>query len=101
MPPGEDRDVLEHGLAAVAEAGRLDGADLQRAAELVDHERGQGLALDVFRDDEKGLALLGDLLEKRQEVLHVGDLLLEEEDRRRSRRAHSICSASVMKYGER
>ena len=46
---GEDGDVFEHGLAAVAEAGGFDGADLQRAAELVDHERGQRFAFDVFR----------------------------------------------------
>jgi hypothetical protein len=28
LAAGEDRDVLEHGLAAIAEAGRLDGATL-------------------------------------------------------------------------
>src|SRR5262245_65689987 len=41
LAAGEDRDVLEHGLAAVAEAGRLDGGDLEPAAQLVDHERGE------------------------------------------------------------
>jgi hypothetical protein len=30
---GEDRDVLEHRLAAIAEAGRLDRGDLERAAQ--------------------------------------------------------------------
>src|SRR5207302_2223850 len=39
---GDDRDVLEHRLAAVAEARGLDGADLERAAELVDDEGGEG-----------------------------------------------------------
>src|ERR1700730_2562644 len=37
---GEDRDIFEHGLAAVAEARCLDGRDLQSAAQLVDHQRG-------------------------------------------------------------
>src|SRR5258706_146910 len=32
---GEDRDVLEHLLATIAEARRLDRADLEEAAELV------------------------------------------------------------------
>ena len=47
---GQDADVFEHGLAAVAVAGGLHGADLQRAAEPVDHQRGQGLAVDVLGD---------------------------------------------------
>src|SRR5262249_19722133 len=33
LAAGQDRDVLQHGLAAVAEARRLDGRDLQAAAE--------------------------------------------------------------------
>ena len=49
---GQDRDVLEHRLAAVAEARRLDGRDLQPAAQLVDHQRRQGLALDVLGHDQ-------------------------------------------------
>jgi hypothetical protein len=40
---GEDRDILEHGLAAVAVAGGLDGTDLQHAAQLVDDQRRQSL----------------------------------------------------------
>ncbi len=80
LAAGEDGDVLEHGLAAVAEAGGLDGADVERAAELVDHQGGEGLALDILGDDQEGFALLGDLLEDRQEVLHVRDLLLEDQD---------------------
>src|SRR3989441_10713168 len=38
LPVGQDRDIAQHLLPPVAEAGRLDGAHLQRAAELVDHE---------------------------------------------------------------
>src|SRR3546814_283443 len=49
----QDRDVLEHRLAAIAEARRLDRGDLQTATQLVDDERGQRLALDVLgRSDE-------------------------------------------------
>ncbi len=56
---GEDSDVLEHGLAAIAEAGGLDGCDLERATELVDDERREGFAFDVFGDDQQnGLPLL-------------------------------------------
>ena len=76
----EDGDVFEHGLAAVAEARRLDGADVERAAELVHHEGREGFAFDVLRDDEQGLARLRDVLEQGQHVLKRGDLLLVDQD---------------------
>ena len=73
-------DILENGLAAVAEAGSLDGADLEGAAELVDDESRESLALDILGDDHEGTAGLGDALEERKHILEVGDLLLEKED---------------------
>ena len=65
---GEDGDVLEHGLAAVAEARSLDGGDLQAAAQLVDDEGRERLALDVLGDDEQRLAGLHDGFEDRQQA---------------------------------
>ena len=56
LAAGEDGDVLEHRLAAIAEARRLHGRDLEAAAQLVDDERGKRLALDVLGDDEERLA---------------------------------------------
>ena len=53
LAAGEDRHVLEHRLAALAEAGGLDGDRLERAADLVDDERGERLALDVLGDDRE------------------------------------------------
>ena len=53
LAAGEDRDVLEHALAAVAEARGLHGDAGEGAAQLVDDERGQGLALDVLGDDQQ------------------------------------------------
>ena len=49
---GQDGEVFEQRLAAVAEPGRLDGDRLEGAADLVDHQGGQSLAFDVFGDDE-------------------------------------------------
>src|SRR5215218_2777603 len=77
---GQDRDVLQHGLAAVAEARGLDRGHVQGAAQLVDHQGGQRLALDVLGDDQERTALLGHLLQHREEVLHRADLLLVEQD---------------------
>ena len=60
---GEDRDVFEHRLTAVAEAGRLHRGSVQRAPQLVDDERGQRLALDVLGDDEERLTEPRDLFQ--------------------------------------
>ena len=78
----EDGDVFQHGLAAVAEARGLHGAGLEDAAQVVHHQGGERLAVDVFGDDEERAAGLGHLLEHRQEVADVGDLLVVQEDER-------------------
>src|ERR1039457_4024189 len=77
---GQDGDILAHGLAAITEARGFDGNNVERAAQLVDHQRGQRFAFEVFRDDQHRLADLGDLFEQRQHVLEAADLLLVEED---------------------
>ena len=77
---GEDGDVFEHALAAVAEAGGLDGDAGEGAAQLVDDEGGEGFALDVFSDDQQRLARLNDLLQHREQILHGADLLVGDED---------------------
>ena len=56
LAAGEDGDVLQHRLAAVAEAGRLDRDGVERAADLVDDQGRQRLAVDVLGDDQQRLA---------------------------------------------
>ncbi len=77
---GEDRDVLQRSFAAVAEARRLDGDGLEGAAQLVDHDRRERLALDVLGHDQQRLSGLDRLLEHRQEVLDGPDLLVRDQD---------------------
>ena len=77
---GEDGDVFEHGLAAIAEARGLDGGHLDGAAQLVHDEGREGFAFHVFRDDEERLAGLRGLLEHGEQVLEGADLLLVDED---------------------
>ena len=60
--------------------GALTATHAQRAANLVDHQRRQRLALDVLGDEQERLAGLGDRLENRQQVLHRRDLLLVDQD---------------------
>src|SRR5680860_1160074 len=80
LTAGQDSDVLKHGLTAIAEARRLHRRDLQAAAQLVDHERGQSLALDVLGDNEERTARLHHCFEQRQHGLKVGELLLVHEN---------------------
>ena len=80
LTTGQDGHVLQHRLAALAEAGGLDGRRGEGAPDLVDHQGGQGLALDVLGDDDELLARLHHLLQDRQHLLHRGDLALVEED---------------------
>ena len=79
---GQHRDVLQHRLATIAEARRLDGADLERAAQLVHDERRERLTFDVFGDDEQRTTLLRDLLQHREQILHRRDLLVVDQDER-------------------
>ena len=80
LAASEDRDVLEHRLAAIAEARRLHRRDLEAAAQLVDDEGRERLALDVLGDDQQRLARLHHRLEHRQHRLQAGQLLLVQED---------------------
>src|SRR5262249_16725281 len=59
---GEDGDVFEHGLAAVAEARSLHGHDVEGATQAVHHEGGERFTFHVFRDDEERLAGAGHFL---------------------------------------
>ena len=77
---GQNGDILEHGLAAIAVARRLDGGALERATQLVDDERGQGFAFDVLGNDQQRLAGVNHRLEHRHQFLDVGDLLLVDQD---------------------
>ena len=80
LATGEDGEVLQHGLAALAEAGGLDRDRLERAPDLVDDQGGEGLALDVLGDDHQRLGRLHDLLEHRQQVADGRDLARVEQD---------------------
>ena len=66
LAAGDDGDILQHRLAPIAEARSLDGRDLQRATQLVDHKRSQCFTFDIFRDDDQRLAALGNLLKQQQ-----------------------------------
>ena len=81
LATGEDRHVLEHGLAALTEAGGLDGHRVEGATDLVHDEGCQGFALDILGDDQQRLAGLHDLFEYREGCPCTdADLALVEQD---------------------
>ena len=77
---GQNCDVFEHRLAAVAEARRLHRRDFQAAAQLVDDEGGERLAFDVLGDDDERLAGLHHGFENGQQRLQRRELLFVDEN---------------------
>ena len=71
---GEDGDVLEHRLAAIAEAGSAHGGHLQHAAVLVHHQGGEGFTVHFLRQDHQRLAGARHGLQHRHQVVDGADL---------------------------
>src|SRR6202161_1722191 len=70
---GQDRDVVEHRLAAIAETCRLDRCGLEAAAQLVDHQCRQRLAFDVLGNNDQRLAGLHHRLQGGEHRLPRGE----------------------------
>ncbi len=77
---GEDSQVFQHGLATVAVSRCLDGRAFERATQLVDHQRRQGLAFNFLGDDQDRLTGVENFFQDGNEVLVAGDLLLVDKD---------------------
>jgi hypothetical protein len=79
LSAGQHRDVLQHGAAAVAKARRLDRQHPHAAAQLVDHEGGQGFIGHVLGDHQDRRGLLHRRLQKWDERAEVGELLVVQQ----------------------
>src|SRR5699024_9297442 len=73
-------NVLQHGLAAAAEARGFDSNSVQGTAQFVDHQGGQCFTVNIFSDDESRILFLQNLFQQWQEFLHVGDLRLGQQN---------------------
>src|SRR6056297_167926 len=80
LTTGQDRDILQHGLAAIAKARCFDSSNFQAAAQLVDHEGGQRFAFDVFGDDQQRLLRLDHLLKQGHHRLQRRQFLFVQQD---------------------
>src|SRR5207302_244845 len=79
---GQGRDVLQHRLATIAEARRLHRCNLEDAADVVDDQRRERLALDVLSDHDQRTARLRDRLQEREHLADIRDLLIAQENQR-------------------
>ena len=81
LAAGNGGEVAQVILAAVAEAGGLDGADVEGAAQPVDGQGGQRLAVAVVADDQEVLAAsLEEALQDGQNVVDGGEPLIGDKD---------------------
>src|SRR3977135_3861003 len=80
LTAGQHCDVLQHRLAAIAEARSLDGRDLEAATQTVDDEGGESFAFDVFRDDDQRLAALHHGFQQRKQFIQLRKLFFVDQD---------------------
>src|SRR5256886_3237780 len=80
LTTGQNCDVLQHRLAAIAEARSLHSGNLEAATQAVDDESGESLAFDVFRDNYKRLAALNNGFQKRKQFIQLRQLLFIDEN---------------------
>ena len=78
----QNGNVVQHGFAAVAKTRGLHGTNLECPPQFVDYQGGKRFPFHIFSNNEERSSHLGNLLEDRQEVLHVADFLLIDEDQR-------------------
>ena len=79
LTASQDSDVFQHGLATIAKARCLHSHNLQHATDGVHHQGSQCFAFHVFCNDQQRTASLGHLLQGRQQVTDVADLLVEQQ----------------------
>ena len=77
---GQDGDIFKHLFAAVAEAGSLDGADLQRTTQTVHNECCQCFLINILGDDQQRTSALCACFENRKQILEVGNLFVVDQD---------------------
>ena len=82
LAAGQHGDVLEHGLAPIAETRCPDCGHLQHSAGLVDHQGGQGLTFHVLGQDHQRPAAAGHGLQHRHQIGHGPDLAVGDQQQR-------------------
>ena len=82
LAAGEDCDILQHCLSAIAEARSLDCQSPEGTAQLVYNDSSQSLAIKILSYNNQLLAHLYNLLQDWQDVVYSGNLLIGNQDER-------------------
>ena len=77
---GEDGDVFKHGFATITETRRFHSGGFEDATDVVDDQRGQSLAFDVFSHDQQWAARLGNLLKHGQQITNIADFFVIDQN---------------------
>ena len=80
LASGENRDIFQHRLSSITETGGFHCDDAENSPDAVHDQGRQRLSVDIFGNDQKGLARLGDFFKDGKKFLHVGDLLVVDQD---------------------
>src|SRR5699024_8349707 len=76
----QNTDIFEHLLTTITESGCLNSSNLQRSAQYVYYQYSQCFAFNIFSDNKQRLAGLNDLFQNRKQILHIANLLVEDQD---------------------
>ena len=79
---GQNRDVLQHGFAAVAKTGSFHRNGFQNTANAVHHQSCQCFAFNIFGNNQQGAAGFGHLFQHRQQVADVADFFIKQQHKR-------------------
>ena len=72
-------NIFQHRLATITVSRSLNSTDLQNASHFVDNQRRQGLAINVFRNNQQRNTRLGRFFEQRNQSLGTADLFFENQ----------------------
>src|SRR5690606_10200666 len=78
----QNRQILQHGFAAIAEARCFNSSDFDDAADVVHNQRRQCFAFNVFGNDHQRTRGFCNLLQQRQQIADRGDFLVDQQDER-------------------
>ena len=82
LTAAQNGNILQHGFSPITEAWCLDCADLDNAADIVNHQSCQSFTIDVLRNHQQWTAGLGCAFQYRQEIADIRDLLVVDQNQR-------------------
>ncbi len=81
MTTGQNSDIFQHSLAAIAKAWSFDGQDVEGTTHLVDNQGCQGLTVQILGNDDQLFGTgLQNALQHGKDIGNRADLLIGDKD---------------------